>query len=103
MVRDPQADEAPWTVSGATLDWLGGNCPVQAEGFVDRQPFYFRGRGVTLEFWVGEPGNDDAFVFEEDYEGNAGWVSKAEAIGFIERGIAAWRASGRGAHFPTSP
>jgi hypothetical protein len=87
-------ENGEWRVPGATLDWLGGNVPVQAEGLVDGRPFYFRGRGFTLEFWVGEPGAGDAFCFEEEYDGDAGWVPKADASAFIIRGIAAWRAAG---------
>lgn len=86
----------PWSMPGATLNWLGGNVPVQAEGFVDGEPFYFRGRDCTIELWVGEVLDEAAFLFEEEYEGDAGWIPKDEAILFIKRGIAAWRASGRG-------
>ncbi len=73
------------------IDWIGGNCPVQAEGTIAGKPFYFRARGSKWRFSVGEAHMVDALVaaeweYQESYgEGpfDAGWMSEQEARGFI--------------------
>lgn len=78
-----------------TLSWIGGNCPVQAEGFVNGEPFYFRARGEDWGFWVGEPWTAEAWSMEREYPGgpyDAGWMPVAEAMAFINEAIAAYRA-----------
>jgi len=87
--------------AGATLDWIGGNCPVQAEGSVDGKAFYYRARGGRWQFHVAltnaEIFDSDLFYLERDYgEGpfDAGWMPEDEALGFIIEGIAALRAKG---------
>ena len=35
------------------IDWIGGYCPVQAEGRVDGHAFYFRSRGERWSFEIG--------------------------------------------------
>jgi hypothetical protein len=84
---------------GATLEWIGGNCPVQAEGFVDGKAFYFRARGDTWQFHVApsreEIFDNDVFYMERDYgEGpfDAGWMPEDEALAFIGEAIAALKA-----------
>lgn len=37
---------------GITIDSIGGNCPVQAEGSFDDKRFYFRARGEEWSFTV---------------------------------------------------
>lgn len=64
------------------IDMLGGNCPVQAEGTIDGDPFYFRARG---EHWSMSVGNDNWTVsirYSHDTFG-AGWMSEEEARRFI--------------------
>lgn len=73
-----------------TIDSIGGNCPVQAEGHINGKPFYFRARG---EHWSMSVGGDDVigkpeWFYEEEYPGGqfaAGWMDKAEAIGFLHQ------------------
>jgi hypothetical protein len=49
-----------------------GNCPVQAEGWFLKQPFYFRARGelATIEF------GNYFYVLAETEEYAAGWLPK---------------------------
>lgn len=72
------------------IDWIGGNCPVQAEGTIDGKEFYFRARGghwslsIGGENVVGEPD----WYHEEPYgdeEFAAGWMTKKEARDFLEK------------------
>lgn len=56
------------------IEYLGGECPVQAEGTVDGKPFYFRARGNFWSFALSEdttissPDEDTAdFYVEEEY------------------------------------
>jgi len=72
---------------GLVIEWLGGNCPVQAEGTFDGQPFYFRSRGsaVTCEVgeweWLGP-------VYEWP---DAGWISEDVARAYILTALIDWR------------
>ncbi|HDA7126329.1 TPA: hypothetical protein O5T86_001262 [Staphylococcus aureus] len=73
-----------------SIGWIGGNCPVQAEGTINGEPFYFRARG---ERWSMSIGGDDVvgapdWYHEEDFGETAfaaGWMSESEARGFIEK------------------
>jgi hypothetical protein len=83
-----------------------GACPVQAEGFVDGFPFYFRSRGETWSLSISTSRDVDALddenclFYSEDYEGknrdleasinddyifSAGYAERDECIEFIER------------------
>lgn len=83
-----------------------GNCPVQAEGFINGLPFYFRSRGGTWSLSIAKSvGKDpleyeDCFFYQEDYKGksfkidqeindkyivSAGWAEYEECKEFIER------------------
>jgi len=79
------------------LAWIGGNCPVQAEGTVDGKEFYFRARGEHWSVSIGEwdiIGNPE-WYYEEDYgDGpyDAGWMPEDKARGFIDKAIAKYRA-----------
>lgn len=73
------------------IAWIGGNCPVQAEGTIDGKPFYFRARG---EHWTVGIGADPVGVpdwhYGEDYGDEpfaAGWMSEGEARAFIEKAV----------------
>jgi len=83
-------------LSGVTILCLGGNCPVQAEGTVDGQPFYFRSRGDSWQFHVGP--EEDWFTGKEwwvDHEfgewPSAGWITDEEAKALIAQGVAEYR------------
>lgn len=72
---------------GIVVGWLGGNCPVQAEGTFDGEAFYFRARGTQVTCEVGE--------WEwrgPEYEWpDAGYISEAVARAFIGEAYGAWR------------
>jgi len=95
--REGPAAQAAFDATGATLNCIGGNCPVQAEGIVDGRPFYFRARG---DEWSLDIGPEDqwhgygCWRIERDYGSgfDAGWMHKHEALGFIVEGIAEYRA-----------
>ena len=78
------------------IDWLGGYCPVQAEGTIDGHPFYFRARGSAWALQVGgaDPVIAPAFVYREDWPGgpfDAGWMSEDDAMRMIEKGAQKFR------------
>lgn len=96
--REGPAAMAAFEATGATLDTIGGNCPVQAEGDVDGHRFYFRARGAAWQFHVArtddEIFSDPVFYRDEEYGKYpaAGWMPEHEAIGFIIDSIAQFRA-----------
>lgn len=101
--REGPAAMAAFNATGATLDQIGGNCPVQATGTVDGQRFYFRARGEDWQFHVA-PTEDlifdaPSFYIDREYGDwpDAGWMPNHEAIGFIVAAIAEYRA------LPTPP
>jgi hypothetical protein len=71
------------------IDWLGGNCPVQAEGTIAGKPFYFRARGEHWSIGIGgDTVGDPEWYYEEPYgdeEYVAGWMSEDEAREFIDK------------------
>jgi hypothetical protein len=77
------------------IDYIGGNCPVQAEGTIDGKPFYFRARGEHWSLGIGgEPIGEPEWEHCEEYPGElfeAGWMSQDEARGFIEKGVDIYR------------
>jgi len=75
------------------IRWLGGNCPVQAEGTLDGKFMYFRARGEHWAFHVApteaDLWTDLDWVYEEEYPGGAfeaGWMTEDEARAFIAKG-----------------
>ena len=77
---------------------IGGNCPVQAEGTIDGEPFYFRARGNAWSIGIGgrcpivrpdwscrEAYGEDAFA--------AGWMSEDEARSFIFQAAERYRSN----------
>jgi hypothetical protein len=77
------------------IDWLGGNCPVQAEGTVGNKKFYFRSRGAR---WSMNIGGEDLITnpewrYEEPYGETfeAGWITEVEARLFIEKAVRKYR------------
>jgi hypothetical protein len=80
-------------VSDPTVDiaWLDGFCPVQAEGFINGVPFYFRARGMTVAIYVGAGpdllGSPD-WHYAESYGDSpfaAGWMDLDAARAFIDK------------------
>jgi hypothetical protein len=75
--------------------WVGGNCPVQAEGQFKGHAFGFRARGQRWSVSVSGP---DAWSFEAPYGANAfdaGWMETHEAIGFIMDALTLWDGASR--------
>ena len=81
-------------MGGLHIEWLGGNCPVQAEGSVAGKAFYFRARGVRWTMGIGgDPVGEPEWEMSEPYGGgpyDAGWMPDDEARGFIEKAAAAY-------------
>ena len=71
------------------LDQIGGNCPVQAEGFIAGVPFYFRARGQRWSFSVGrDPVGNPEWTHREpwgDDEFAAGWMPEETALELIAK------------------
>jgi hypothetical protein len=74
------------------IDYIGGNCPVQAEGKIGGKEFYFRARGNHWSISIdSDLGPDVRFLnpewyYEEPYgDGpyDAGWMSEEEARALI--------------------
>lgn len=83
---------------GAELTMFGGNCPVQAEGKVDGNYFYFRARGDEWQFHVART-NEEIFskpIFYKEQEFGTGfdasWMDAETALDFITESIAEYRA-----------
>lgn len=85
---------------GGVIDQLGGNCPVQAEGTIDGQRFYFRARGSSWQWHVAstdaEIFDKPTFYLEREYAPEqsyaAGWMLQSEAVGFMCEGVRRYRA-----------
>jgi hypothetical protein len=83
-------------MENVVIDWLHGFCPVQAEGTVDRIKFYFRARGTQWRIGIGgDVVAEPDWGYGEPY-GNApfdvGWMPEDEALRFIEKAVALYRA-----------
>ncbi len=99
----PKGASIPGGEGGIVPRYLGGNCPVQGEGTIDGEPYYFRARG---EHWSIEIGGgfvlEDAekgipgigFYHEEEWgDGpyDAGWMPDDVARQMIEKAAAIFR------------
>jgi hypothetical protein len=73
--------------SGVVVHWIGGNCPVQAEGSFDGVPFYFRARGTSVTLDV-----EDGWGWRgPEYEWpDAGWIAEDLARAYISAAYDAW-------------
>lgn len=79
------------------VDWLGGNCPVQAEGTIEGKRFYFRARGEHWSMavhptadgdYLSWPNDDAEWVYEEEWDVgpfDAGWMPEDVARGMIAK------------------
>lgn len=84
-------------LDGIDPDWLGGNCPVQGEGFFTdngvEYNYYFRARGTH---WSCDVSAGDSFWSIRERYGDddnlyaAGWMSEDEAISFINKAYTKW-------------
>lgn len=79
--------------NGIEYDWIGGQCPMQAEGTVDGVPFIFRSRGNR---WTLEVGYFEAtaWSYSEPYGEErfaAGWITGDQARQFVEKAAGIYR------------
>jgi hypothetical protein len=73
---------------GVDIEWMGGLCPVQAEGTFDGVEFYFRARGTSVTVDVGE----NWTWYGPEYEWpDAGWISEETARSYVNEAYACWR------------
>jgi len=85
------------------LEYLGGNCPVQAEGTINEIPFYYRARGDRWSLSIGaDPIRAPEWTHVEicgaAYE--AGWMEEDEAKDHLEKALALYAAGRPGAQLP---
>ncbi len=74
------------------IENIGGNCPVQIEGYFGKEYFYFRARGNAWSLEVSENAIVDShFTYVEPYKEDqsyaAGWMPLYEAIQFLGKGL----------------
>jgi hypothetical protein len=88
-------DWVPADADGISFQWIGGFCPVQAEGTVDGEKFYFRARGDAWELRIGEKiFSPEAWRYSETFGRwpDAGWMELDQAVSFIQKAVALYRA-----------
>lgn len=76
------------------IDYINGNCPVQAEGTVDGVEFYFRSRGEIWSIGIGgDVTGDPDWEYIEPYGTwpDAGWITEEQARAFIEKAAGMWK------------
>lgn len=71
--------------SGPLIEYIGGYCPVQAEGYFDDRRFYFRARGQHWSLEVYETPVWEQFGFWPYGPFAAGWMDEADARRLIMR------------------
>jgi len=71
------------------IDYLCGNCPVQAAGWINGQVFDFKSRGARWSVNVGgyDASGEPKWRYEEPHGTwpDAGYISDAEATTFIRQ------------------
>lgn len=81
--------------NGYVLDWLGGYCPVQAEGMIDGHPMYFRSRGAQWSLTIGTDSGKEPplFGYREDWGTwpDAGYMPDDVALSMIDKAVARYR------------
>lgn len=83
------------------IDWIGGNCPVQAEGTINHKPFYFRARGESWSLGIG--GTDPCGNAEWEHAEwfgtwpEAGWMTVEQAEALLRFAATRYLAGERGA------
>lgn len=81
--------------NGYVLFWLGGNCPVQAEGLIDGHSLYFRARGSQWSLTIGNDGGREPplFGYIENWGTwpDAGYMSDVTALSMIDKAVTRYR------------
>ena len=73
------------------INHIGGKCPVQAEGLINGEPFYFRARWKRWQFGIGKDpvgvilGRCEGFYRAAPRAFNAGYMPLDEAINIIRK------------------
>lgn len=74
------------------IDYIGGYCPVQSEGWINGKPFYFRARYERWSLGIGgDPIIDPEWYAEVEYPGEmfaAGYMEEDEALACIHKAAA---------------
>lgn len=90
-------------MSDIVMEYTCGACPVQAEGTVSGERFYFRARGDRWRIGIGgtDPVFHPAWEYGEPYGEpgglGAGWMDEEEANAFIRKSVELWKKeTGRG-------
>lgn len=76
------------------IDWIGGNCPVQAEGMIGgKTRFYFRARGDKWSMEITNKSNDSLWYYSEPFGvwPEAGWITESEARAYIDKAFKLWQ------------
>jgi hypothetical protein len=79
---------------GIVIEYLTGNCPVQAEGTVNGVPFYFRARGARWSIQIAPVGEAHTWEYSEKWGDGpfaAGWMPEDEARRMIEKAAFMYR------------
>lgn len=71
------------------IDFLGGNCPVQSQGTINGDPYYFRARGEHWSVGIGggDPVSEPEWYKERPWGGGpyeAGWMPEDIARQIIQ-------------------
>lgn len=89
----PEKPNTPESIE-VLIEEIGGYCPVQAEGTIDGERFYFRARGSRWSIGIGgEPVGEPKWDYEEPYGSDfeAGWMDLEEAKSFILKSARMWK------------
>ena len=106
LAKGGDGSAAPESDVVIEIDEIGGNCPVQAEGRIGGEPFYFRARGDSWSIGIGgKPIGEPDWFYREPYGAGfeAGWMEVTEARAFIEQAARAWAAEKAGPQLEDSP
>ena len=83
-------------VDGFSVDYIGGVCPVEAEGSIDGHRFYFSARGDVWQLQIGgaDPSEGADWSYSESYgvtKSAAGFIKPDEARALIRKAILIFR------------
>lgn len=82
-----------------SIELIGGQCPVQAEGKINGHAFFFRARGTRWSMEIAPSPSvsaldPQAWRWEETFATwpDAGYISQEEALAKIEHAARIWQA-----------
>lgn len=65
------------------IDYIGGVCPIQAEGTINGEPFYFRSRHQHWSLCIGENASLGSYSKLNKYYKKAKWGEGLHSAGFM--------------------